>query len=98
MNNKDRERFLSCLESATVRYGALIHVYCPISDHYLLLVETPRGNLSQIMKHVNGAYAGAAHGEGESAVTQPSRRVAKEMKQSTSVRKSVGMLEKELGL
>jgi len=27
-----------------------------MSNHYHLLVETPHGNLSQIMKHVNGAY------------------------------------------
>ena len=40
---------------------------------------------------------GAAYGVGESAVTQASRRVAKEMKQNASLRKSVGMLERELG-
>ncbi len=56
LNKRDRAQFLSCLESATVRYGALIHVYCLMSNHYHLLVETPRGNLPQIMKHVNGAY------------------------------------------
>ena len=41
---------------------------------------------------------GAAYRVGESAVTQASRRVAEEMKQNVSVRKSVGMLERELGL
>ncbi len=41
---------------------------------------------------------GAAYGVGESAVTQASRRVAKEMKQNASLRKSIGMLERELGL
>ena len=56
LNKRDREQFLSYLESATVRYGALIHVYCLMSNHYHLLVETPRANVSQIMKHVNGAY------------------------------------------
>ncbi|MGA2732845.1 MAG: transposase [Syntrophobacteraceae bacterium] len=40
----------------------------------------------------------AAYGVGESAVTQASRRVAEEMKQNVSLRKSVGMLERELGL
>jgi putative transposase len=53
---KDRERFLTYLESATQRYGAVIHVYCLMSNHYHLLLETPRGNLSQIMRHINGAY------------------------------------------
>jgi putative transposase len=55
-NGKDRDQFLACLESATVRYGARIHAYCLMSNHYHLLVETPHGNLSQIMQHVNGAY------------------------------------------
>lgn len=56
LNQRDRERFLSYLESATIRYGAQIHVYCLMSNHYHLLVETPEGNLSRIMKHINGAY------------------------------------------
>ena len=55
-SGKDREKFLSYLESATTRYGARVHVYCLMSNHYHLLLETPRGNLSQIMAHVNGAY------------------------------------------
>ena len=53
---KDREKFLSYLESAGTRYGAVIHAYCLMSNHYHLLLETPEGNLSQIMRHVNGAY------------------------------------------
>jgi putative transposase len=52
----DRERFLSYLESASHRYGAIIHVYCLMDNHYHLLLETPRGNLSQILHHINGAY------------------------------------------
>lgn len=52
----DREKFLEYLESATERYGAVIHAYCLLSNHYHLLLETPTGNLSQIMRHINGAY------------------------------------------
>ncbi len=55
-SQKDREKFLAYLESAVTRYGAVIHVYCLMSNHYHLLLETPDGNLSQIMRHVNGAY------------------------------------------
>ncbi len=55
-SRKDREQFLSYLESAVVRYGAEIHAYCLMDNHYHLLVETPAGNLSQIMRHINGAY------------------------------------------
>jgi len=53
---RDRERFLSYLESATERYGAVIHIYCLMDTHYHLLLETPSGNLSTIMQHINGAY------------------------------------------
>lgn len=52
----DRERFLGYLESATERYGAVIHCYCLMDNHYHLLLETPSGNLAQIMRHINGAY------------------------------------------
>ena len=38
-SNKDRERFLHYLETATERYGAVIHVYCLMSNHYHLLME-----------------------------------------------------------
>lgn len=55
-SEKDRGKFLSYLESAVKRYGAVIHVWCLMSNHYHLLIETPSGNLSQIMQHINGAY------------------------------------------
>ena len=55
-DKKDREQFLSYLQSAYLRYKAVIHVYCLMNNHYHLLIETPAGNLSQIMRHINGAY------------------------------------------
>jgi REP element-mobilizing transposase RayT len=55
-SKRDREKFLEYLESAVFRYDAVIHVYCLMDNHYHLLLETPAGNLSQIMRHINGAY------------------------------------------
>jgi len=55
-SQKDREKFLQYLESAVRRYDAVIHAYCLMSNHYHLLIETPAGNLSKIMQHINGAY------------------------------------------
>ena len=55
-STRDREKYLSYLESAHERYGAVIHAYCLMGNHYHLLLETPRGNLSQILHHINGAY------------------------------------------
>ncbi|MBW2136625.1 MAG: transposase, partial [Deltaproteobacteria bacterium] len=52
----DREKFLAYLESATERYGAVIHVYCLMDTHYHLFVQTPSVGLSKIMQHINGAY------------------------------------------
>lgn len=55
-SRKDREKFLDYLASATERYSAVIHVWCLMNNHYHLLLETPEANLSQIMRHINGAY------------------------------------------
>ncbi len=55
-SKRDRTKFLSYLESASERYDAVIHAYCLMENHYHLLLETPRSNLSQILHHINGAY------------------------------------------
>jgi len=55
-SRRDRTKFLEYLASASTRYGAVIHSYCLMNNHYHLLMETPGGNLSQIMRHINGAY------------------------------------------
>ncbi len=55
-DDRDRERFLGYLETSVLRYKANIHVYCLMSNHYHLFLSTPDGNLSQIMRHINGGY------------------------------------------
>ncbi|MEK6656454.1 MAG: transposase [Nitrospirota bacterium] len=55
-SDRDYERFLTYLETSVQRYRAIIHAYCLMNNHYHLLLETPMGNLSQIMRHINGAY------------------------------------------
>lgn len=55
-SNRDREKYLSYVEAAHERYGAVIHAYCLMGNHYHLLLETPRGNLSKILHYINGAY------------------------------------------
>lgn len=52
----DRRKFLSYLESAAERYHAVIHAYCLMDNHFHLMLETPEGNLSQIMHHINTSY------------------------------------------
>ena len=54
--NRDFEKFIGYLESATERYGARIHCFCLMTNHYHLLLETPRGNLQAILHHLNTGY------------------------------------------
>ena len=44
------------MDSASERYKAIIHTYSLMDNHYHILLQTPAGNLSQIMHHINGAY------------------------------------------
>jgi len=55
-SRRDREQFLTYLESSVKRYGAVVHAYCLMTNHYHLLLETPDGNLPEILRHINGAY------------------------------------------
>lgn len=52
----DRKRFYDYLEAAADRYGAVVHAFCLMSNHYHLLLETPDGNLSHILQYLNGSY------------------------------------------
>ena len=38
------------------RFNWVIHSYCLMTNHYHLIVETPDGNLSRGMRHLNGVY------------------------------------------
>lgn len=53
---KHYEFFLELLKEVSRLFSAEIHGYCLLSNHYHLLLHTPKGNLSRIMRHVNGVY------------------------------------------
>lgn len=55
-DDKDRERFLEILERTKERYCYLLHAYALMGNHYHLLIETPKGNISQIMQNINTSY------------------------------------------
>lgn len=55
-HDDDRRRFLTTLAQVTDHFGWLCHAYCLMDNHYHLLIETPRANLSQGMRQLNGAY------------------------------------------
>lgn len=53
----DRERFVWQLEECLKLDGVILYCYVLMSNHYHLLVETPRGNLSGFMHRLNTAYS-----------------------------------------
>src|SRR5271154_2988041 len=46
-DDEDRRMFLATLGQACDEFGLRIHAYCLMPNHYHLLVETPRANLSR---------------------------------------------------
>lgn len=56
LEESDFNDFLTVIEETCERYNWLIHAYCLMTNHYHLLIETPDGNLSRGMRHVNGVY------------------------------------------
>ncbi|MFI3198364.1 MAG: transposase, partial [Methylococcaceae bacterium] len=46
----------SLMAEVCQRFNWVIHAYCLMTNHYHLVVETPDGNLSRGMRHLNGVY------------------------------------------
>jgi putative transposase len=61
-DNKDRETFLEILKESQKIYSIKIYSYVLMGNHYHLLIETPRGNLSDYMRHFNMRYTGHYNG------------------------------------
>ena len=52
----DRKRFLEALEGVCQKTCWQVHAYCLMSNHFHLVVETPRANLVEGMKWLLGTY------------------------------------------
>jgi REP-associated tyrosine transposase len=52
----DYNQFKRYLKKAEEKYGCLLHCYTLMLNHTHLIVETPDGNLSQVMQYLNGSY------------------------------------------
>ncbi|MCD6526539.1 MAG: transposase [Desulfuromonas sp.] len=48
--------FLDVLRDTAKMWNLKVAAYCLMSNHYHLLVQTPEGNLSRCMRHLNGVY------------------------------------------
>ncbi len=52
----DYEIFLETLKETSKFFDLRIVSYCLMSNHYHLLFQTPKANLSRAMRHLNGVY------------------------------------------
>ncbi len=53
----EKNRFLEMICKACDIYDIILHDYCIMDNHYHLLLETKRENLSYFMRQINGNYA-----------------------------------------
>lgn len=58
LDDEDRKRFLRILVQSLNIYSAKLHAYVLMENHFHFLLETPLGNLSEIMRHFNISYTG----------------------------------------
>jgi REP element-mobilizing transposase RayT len=56
-DDKDRHVFIKILASVVEQYAWVVYAYCLMSNHYHLLVKTPKANLSTGMRQLNGVYS-----------------------------------------
>lgn len=56
-DDSDYRRLLALLEDIHTRWQVLIYAYCCMNTHYHILLQTPQGNLSRVMRHLDGLYA-----------------------------------------
>lgn len=52
----DYKKFLDYMKEAKKKYGVMRHCYVLMSNHYHIVIETPKANLSKVMQYINGSY------------------------------------------
>lgn len=56
LTDGDRNRFLKRLSESAEFYGVRVYLYCLMGNHFHLLAETPRGNISRFMQSLLTGY------------------------------------------
>lgn len=56
LNKKDYQTLIDLLIEACELWKVNISAYSLMPNHYHLLINTPEGNLSRFMRHINGVY------------------------------------------
>lgn len=54
--SEDFAAFVALLKESAEQWQVRIGAYCLMPNHYHLLIQTPLGNLSRFMRHLNGVY------------------------------------------
>ena len=54
---KTRRAFLKCLGEACEKTGWRVHAWCVMSNHYPVALETPRADLVDGMRWLQGTFA-----------------------------------------
>jgi putative transposase len=55
-DDADRHGFLEICGTALERFEASLLAYCLMGNHYHLVVHTRQGNLSKLLRQINGVY------------------------------------------
>ena len=55
-DRKDYQAFVQLLRDTSEMWNLRVSAYCLMPNHYHLLAQTPDGNISRAMRHVNGVY------------------------------------------
>jgi len=56
VDEQDYQGFVKTVGEIHDRWGVEIFAYCLMGNHYHLCLRTPEGNLSRVMRHVDGLY------------------------------------------
>ncbi len=56
LDEQDYQVFLNTLAEAHRQWGIDVFSYCLMRNHYPVCLTTPKGNLSRVMRHVDGLY------------------------------------------
>jgi len=56
VEDRDREQFFILIGELTRLWGVRVYAYCLMDTHYHLLLQTPKGELSRAMRHLDGIY------------------------------------------
>ena len=57
LENADKDKFLEILCKEFLEYDVILHSYVLMDNHYHLLIQTNKNNLSDVMRQVNSKYA-----------------------------------------